>query len=200
MTTTPADPSAIDLQYLWDAAELADTVEQHDLWLQAAAAVEALRERVAELEGIKDDWIKAGILRGERADQAEGRAEAAEARATEAERLHNLYKHVAKSVRGALDGEHTQRDILKVFDEQIDRAESAEARVVELAAALKWALDTLDVNDKFIFEELGAECNQRIDQAAKAKARAALAATPEDALGKEEIPIRTPHKPAGNGD
>ncbi len=36
---TTADPGAIDLQYWHDAAMEADTIEQHDLWLGAIAAV-----------------------------------------------------------------------------------------------------------------------------------------------------------------
>ena len=44
------------------------------------ATVETLRERVVELQKTTDDWIEAGKLRGERADQAEARMEAAKAR------------------------------------------------------------------------------------------------------------------------
>lgn len=48
------------------------------------------------------------------------------------------------------------------------------AAAPEIAEALEWALDTLDINDRLIREGFGVECDQRIDQAAKAKARATL--------------------------
>lgn len=54
--------------------------------------------------------------------------------------------------------------------------------VEELRDALEWALDILEINDNFIREQLGAECDQRIDQAAKVKARRLLiyaSATPD---------------------
>ena len=70
------DPAAIDLQYLHDAAELADTIEQHDLWLEALAAVEALRERVADLKGVLSTEE---VL----TDEYVSRAKAAEARVVE---------------------------------------------------------------------------------------------------------------------
>jgi len=72
------------------------------------------------------------------------------ARVAELESRYKLYKHIAKSVRGALDGEHTQRDILKIFDEQVDRAEAAEAREVELAVALERARQHKLVRREFV--------------------------------------------------
>jgi len=72
--TTTADPAAIDLQYLRDAAELADTEEQHDLWLKAAAAVEALRARVVEIElAASGRTARIGKTLGDRALAAEAR-------------------------------------------------------------------------------------------------------------------------------
>ncbi|HDZ40045.1 MAG TPA: hypothetical protein ENH62_17535 [Marinobacter sp.] len=58
-------------------------------------------------------------------------------RVAELENRYKLYKHIAKGVRGALDGEHTQRDILEVFDATVDRAEAAEARVEILEAEIR---------------------------------------------------------------
>jgi hypothetical protein len=58
--------------------------------------------------------------------------EALRERVTQQEKKYGLYKHIAKSIRGVLDGEHTQRDILGVFDSVVDRVEAAETRVVEL--------------------------------------------------------------------
>lgn len=55
-----------------------------------------------------------------------------------------------------------------------DALTKARAEAERLRTSLEWALDTLDGNDKFIVAELGAECDQRIDAAAKAKARALL--------------------------
>lgn len=77
----PARPGAIAL------AALAAATKVGEIRLYNAAEdvriieaeFEALRERVVELEAIKNDWIEAGKLRGIRADQAEARAEAAEA-------------------------------------------------------------------------------------------------------------------------
>jgi hypothetical protein len=84
------------------------------------------------------------------------------------ETRHGLYKHVAKSVRGALDGEHTQRDILRIFDEQIAGREAAEAREAALAKLIQVILDVA--------------ADATVLDAWRKEARAALAATPEQAL------------------
>ena len=116
-----------------------DTNELRKIIDALITEVEALRERVDTLN-IVDGFLAAT------AEKNLIRAEAAEARVKRLETQYNLYKHVAKSVRGALDGEHTQRDILKVFDEQVDRVEAAEACEMKLARVLEAQCDLIESN------------------------------------------------------
>lgn len=53
----------------------------------------------------------------------------------------------------------------------------ATGQITQLRAALRWALDVLELNDKFITKELGVECDQRINQTAVAKAQKVLNST-----------------------
>ncbi len=134
---TPTDPGAIDLEHIKKYTRRDDA--RFRVVTALIAAVEALRERVDTLN-IVDGFLAAT------AEKNLIRAEAAEARVKRLETQYNLYKHVAKSVRGALDGEHTQRDILKVFDEQVDRVEAAEACEMKLARVLEAQCDLIESN------------------------------------------------------
>ena len=77
------------------------------------------------------------------------------------------------------------------------RCERLEADCAAKDAALEWALDILDINDRMITQEMGADCDWRVDAAAKAKARRALQDNPGAALlavvkaAREEIEART---------
>lgn len=47
------------------------------------------------------------------------------------EREYALYKHIAKRVEHAMHAKNIQEEVLKVFDEQVERAEAAERELAE---------------------------------------------------------------------
>ena len=132
-----------------------------------------------------------GFYRRRRSEAADA-VEALRESVADLESRYKLYKHIAKSVRGALDGEHTQRDILKIFDEQVDRAEAAEARVAELAGALEAVQEDLQIaSETWVDSDAGPTTvagqprppdNLDISLETQLLVRAALAATPTEAL------------------
>ena len=119
--STPADPGAIDLELYKEAIAR----RKHIDFVGVELTISAAKDLVAAVEALRE-------------------------RVADLESRYKLYKHIAKSVRGALDGEHTQRDILKIFDEQVDRAEAAEAREVELAVALVRAKQRKLIKREFV--------------------------------------------------
>ncbi len=132
-TTTTDNPSAIDYDAVierlarYGIAAFSGASLHPKICDEAIAAVEALR--------IKNKELGAAIA-SEISQELIDEVEALRARVAELEDNYKLYKHIAKSIRGALDGEHTQRDILREFDIVVERAEAAEAHVIVLVGAL----------------------------------------------------------------
>ena len=142
---------------------------------RAEVAEKRIRELEAELadtialkEATEDAMSKMAQYGSE--TDAHRRAEAAEAALDKAQRA--LY---ALKV-GEEPPEHDP--ITDSWWALIDKLKAAEAECSRLREALEWALDTLDINDKFISENLGAHCDARIDAIAKAKARTVLEKRP----------------------
>jgi hypothetical protein len=169
------DPDAINLEVIKEyrgVDQIFFTAAISDL----IAAVEALRERVVVADGNIKCLVEANKHWHLRVSQMTTDAEATEARGME----------LQAGAREATAKRPTWQCCDPWFDGLLGgllrRAKAAEAREVELAGALEWALDIIDINDKLIAEKLGVQCDQQIDQVAKTKARSALAATPAKAL------------------
>ncbi len=136
MSTNPTDPADFDL----------DTIGHYiDPVAELTAAVEALRKKLiwGFYENEVPEYQQGGnphelheLVTAEGCSHLVKNIKELRERVADCESRYKLYKHIAKSVRGALDGEHTQRDILREFDIVLARAEAAEARVVELAEHL----------------------------------------------------------------